>query len=64
MPTYLYFCPDHGEFEEFHSIKEKLEECPICKEEGKNPPCKVVRLISKGSSFILLGSGWANTGYS
>lgn len=63
MPTYTYKCEVHGEFEEVHSIKEKLEECPKCKEEGL-PPQKVVRLISGGGSFILNGGGWARDNYS
>jgi predicted nucleic acid-binding Zn ribbon protein len=52
----------HGEFESVHSIKEELAECPKCKEEGKqsSPP---VKLISR-TSFILVGGGWSNTGYS
>ena len=44
MPTYLYECPNHGEFEEFHSIKITLEDCPKCKEEGLEPQ-KLKRLI-------------------
>lgn len=64
MPTYLYLCKKvHGEFEYEHSIKEKLEECPKCKEEGLEPQ-KVVRLISNGTGFILSGGGWAREGYS
>lgn len=63
MPTYTYRCETHGEFEFEHSIKEKLEECPKCKEEGLEPK-KVERLISKGTSFILSGGGWASSGYS
>lgn len=63
MPTYDYYCPEHGEFEEVHSITEQLEECPKCKEEGKTPQ-KVTRLISSGGSFILNGGGWASSGYS
>lgn len=62
MPTYTYRCDVHGEFEEFHSIKEQLEECPKCQEEGLEPQ-KVVRLISGGTSFILVGSGWAKDNY-
>jgi len=63
MATYIYKCETHGEFEAEHSIKDKLEECPHCKAEGKeNVP--VERLIAGGSSFILQGSGWASTGYS
>jgi putative FmdB family regulatory protein len=63
MPSYEYSCPVHGVFEEFHSITDKIEECPKCKEEGL-PPQKVERLISSGSSFILQGSGWARDNYS
>jgi putative FmdB family regulatory protein len=63
MPTYLYECPVHGEFEHQHSIKEELEECPKCREENK-PPQKVKRLIAGGSGFILNGSGWAKDNYS
>lgn len=63
MPTYLYRCELHGEFEENHSIKDLLEVCPKCKEEGLEPK-KVVRLIAGGSTFILSGGGWAKEGYS
>jgi len=63
MPTYIYKCEVHGEFEEVHSITTQLEECPKCKEEGK-PIQKVTRLISGGGSFILAGGGWAREGYS
>lgn len=63
MPTYCYKCKKHGEFEETHSIKEQLTECPKCREEGEAVP--VQRLISK-TSFILAngGSGWAKKKYS
>ena len=64
MPTYLYLCEKHGEFEVTHSIKEKLEDCPKCIEEGINPPMKVERLIHSGATFILCGSGWARDKYS
>lgn len=47
MPTYEYECPEHGIFEEYHSIKIKLEFCSRCKENGKNQEVK--RLISGGS---------------
>lgn len=65
MPTYLYKCEIHGEFEESHSIKELLTECPLCKAESIEPPKKIVRLIASGGSFILKsgGSGWASNGY-
>ncbi len=66
MPTYLYKCEIHGEFEESHSIKEELTECPLCKEENIDPPNKVTRLIASGGIFVLKrgGSGWASNGYS
>lgn len=63
MPTYLYKCEIHGEFEETHSIKETLEDCPKCCEENIQPPKKLVRLIHSGTSFILQGSGWARDNY-
>jgi putative FmdB family regulatory protein len=47
MPTYEYECPEHGEFEEFHSITTKLEYCPKCEDSGKKQEVK--RLISGGS---------------
>lgn len=35
MPTYLYLCKVNDvEFEEVHSIKVVLEECPICREKN------------------------------
>jgi putative FmdB family regulatory protein len=63
MPTYLYECPVHGEFEHQHSISETLEECPKCQEEKKVSQ-KVKRLIAGGGGFILNGGGWASSGYS
>jgi putative FmdB family regulatory protein len=63
MPTYLYLCEKHGEFENVHSITELLTECPKCKEENvKSDPPK--RLIAGGTSFQLSGGGWASSGYS
>ena len=50
MPTYLYECTNHGEFEEFHSMSVKLEECPKCIEEKAEPIQKLKRLISSGGS--------------
>ena len=73
MPTYLYECPVHGEFEHQHSIKEELEFCPHCLKikdgeehiAGDGPKIhKVRRLIAGGGSFILGGSGWARDNYS
>lgn len=64
MPTYLYECPIHGEFEHQHSITEVLEVCPHCQEENRLTPQKVKRLIASGGSFILTGSGWAKDNYS
>jgi putative FmdB family regulatory protein len=48
MPTYLYFCDTHGEFEEYHSITIKLTRCPQCKEAGKDQEIK--RLIPQGGA--------------
>ena len=51
MPTYEYEClnPDkdknHGEFEEFHSIKAEVNFCPHCEKEGM-PNIPVKKLIS------------------
>jgi putative FmdB family regulatory protein len=64
MPTYLYKCSVHGEFEHEHAITEQLEICPICQTEHRLVPEKVERLIAKGGSFILNGSGWAKDNYS
>jgi hypothetical protein len=52
MPTYLYKCPIHDEFEEEHSIKIKLEFCPKCAEEGK-PDVKIERLINCTSKGVV-----------
>lgn len=48
MPTYLYECPIHKEFEEFHSMSKTIEYCPKCEEE-KLEPQKVKRLINCSS---------------
>ncbi len=48
MPTYLYKCPIHNEFEEFHSMSIKLEKCPTCEKEGVET--KVERLIPGGGA--------------
>ncbi len=67
MPTYTYECEVHGEFDHQHSIKDQLEDCPICQEAAKLDPqtvvCKVKRLISGGTGFHLKGGGWASEGY-
>jgi putative FmdB family regulatory protein len=63
MPTYLYECPIHGEFEHQHSINEELEECPKCQAENNAAPEKVKRLIAGGTGFILNGGGWAKDNY-
>lgn len=64
MPTYLYECPVHGQFEHQHSIKEELETCPTCVKENSPSPQKVKKLIAGGNGFILNGSGWAKDNYS
>jgi putative FmdB family regulatory protein len=53
MPTYLYECKDHGEFEEYHSISHLIEECPKCQAEGKEVVQKVKRLICGTSKGIV-----------
>jgi putative FmdB family regulatory protein len=63
MPTYLYECPIHGEFEHQHSMTETLEICPKCQAENQPNPSKVKRLIASGTSFVLQGSGWAKDSY-
>lgn len=62
MPTYEYLCSEkHQVFEVQQSIKdEPLTECPRCKEEGIITPVK--KLISS-SAFVLVGGGWASSGY-
>ena len=72
MPTYLYECPKHGEFEHEHSINEELEYCPKCEIEaegdltlcGRRSFQKVKRLIAGGTNFFLSGDGWARDNYS
>jgi len=56
MPTYLYECPDHGEFEEYHSMRDLIEDCPKCKDEGKEPQ-KVKRLICGTTRGVVELSG-------
>jgi putative FmdB family regulatory protein len=51
MPTYEYECPEHGIFEEYHSIKIKLEHCPQCQAAGKEQEVK--RLISLGGKGVV-----------
>jgi putative FmdB family regulatory protein len=62
MPTYTYKCPVHGEFDTEHSVQIKLETCPKCEEE-KLVPQKVTRLIAGGTTFTLVGGGWAKDLY-
>jgi hypothetical protein len=50
MPTYTYLCEiSDQEFETEHSIKIKLEECPICKE--KNLEQHVPKRLISGSTM-------------
>lgn len=52
MPTYCYECPDHGEFEEYHSITIKLELCPLCQKEGKiGDDVKSIKRLIAGSTL-------------
>ena|SRR5260221_325696 len=57
MPTYIYKCAINDvEFEEFHSIMTKLEECPICKDK-QLPSHAPTRLIAGGSGRGIMGDG-------
>lgn len=50
MPTYLYECPIHHEFEEYHSMSKTLELCPKCQEEGLEPQAlkQLINCATKG----------------
>lgn len=54
MPTYEYVCTTcHNEWEHEQSIKEDpITECPSCH------AATAKRQISRGTGFILKGSGW------
>lgn len=52
MPTYLYECQIHGEFEEYHSMSKILEMCPKCQEEGLEPQ-QLKQLINCSSKGIV-----------
>lgn len=56
MPTYLYMCPIHKEFEEFHSMSKTLEYCPKCEEE-KLEPQKLKKLINCSSRGQVILTG-------
>ena len=60
MPTYEYACSAcHHEWEFEQSIKDAaLTECPSCKQ------ATAKRQISRGTGFILKGSGWYADAYS
>jgi len=62
MPTYDYICKNKNCKHEW-SFEQKITEqaiktCPLCKKEAAQ------RLISGGTGFQLIGSGWAKEGYS
>lgn len=54
MPTYLYECPVHGEFEEEHSVKIKLEKCTKCKSDKLKPIQKIKRLLYPSAGKVTL----------
>lgn len=55
MPTYLYTCPDCGEFERDQRIVDPpLQRCPKCR--------KVIRRLIAKTTFILTGGGWTKPG--
>lgn len=58
---YLYECPEctHRWEHEQKLADAPPDTCPECKKE-----ILAKRLISGGTTFTLLGSGWGNTGYS
>jgi len=60
MPTYEYMCHTcQKEFEVHQSMKdEPVASCSTCN------VTSYTRLISKGTSFQLKGSGWAADNYS
>jgi len=61
MPRYDYECRacEHAfEFFKHHTDEELPEECPEC---GSD---KIEKLVSRGTSFVLKGSGWSRDGYS
>lgn len=57
--TYEYTCKNcKHEWEEDQPITaEPVELCPKCKQKTAK------RLISKGTGFVLKGTGWYKTGY-
>jgi len=58
MPTYNYKCKnekcDH-EFSVLHKMSDPYPPCPKC---GEKEPTRLI----KGTTFVLKGSGWFNTG--
>lgn len=58
---YLYECEFHGEMEIEHKLEETAELCPTCLVEGVST--KIKRLIAGATNFILVGGGWASSGY-
>lgn len=62
MPIYEYECEVCGRFEVIQKFSDKaLQECPHCKEKGKNT---AVQKALSASAFHLKGSGWYKTDYS
>ena len=61
MPTYNYFCEKHGDIEVNHPMSETIKNCPECKKNGEISTVKL--LISKSTSFVLKGNGWAKDNY-
>ncbi len=51
MAIYLYECAVHGQFEEWHSMSDKLELCPECLKVGVETPVK--RLINFGGQNLI-----------
>jgi putative FmdB family regulatory protein len=63
MPIYEYQCPSCQRVSEvFQKMNDPAPRCGDC--EAKDLPCEMIKLLSKGGTFILKGSGWAKDGYS
>ena len=62
MPIYEYECPTcHRTSEVIQKFDDPSPTCGDCEVNGQ--PSEMVKLISKGGTFILKGSGWADSGY-
>jgi putative FmdB family regulatory protein len=51
MPTYKYKCKSCGEFEVFHSINNKLYNCPTCGNEVKKILTNCNFILKEGNFY-------------